>query len=344
MTQTTEQISAQSTRFQETLRLPIDGLCVIAFSPDGRQVAVKRYADAAQRTLELAIYDVQSGAAQTVLLTAAGKCSPLDYAENNLAWQGQVLAATFEDGLYLWRTTNGTFEDAYRLETGIFALNLSANRLATVVLEKRVEGGILEPYPYLVLHDLTTGEEITRYSARKSIDGDLFLGISMLAWSPNGQQLLISDHYVSRTLTINGAEITEGELALKVGNRLQAFSWLDDATIMTVDRLSLLHTWNAADGEQQGEVFLKGSAAAFSPDRRWVVVGDEAANPNDDPEDVVKVFALPKAELVQRLPYELSSATEGRRALQLAFSADGTHLAAIIDESNPTLYVWAARQ
>lgn len=343
MTQATGQISAQGTRFQEILRLPIEGLCAVAFSPDGTQVAVKRYTDSARRTLELAIYDAQSGAAQAVLLTAGGKCSPLDYAENNLAWQGQVLAATFEDGLYLWQATNGTFEEAYRLETGVFALNLSANRLATVVLEKRVEGGILEPYPYLVLHDLTTGEEIIRYSARKSIDDDLFLGISMLAWSPNGEQLLISDHYVARILTINRDEITEGELALKVGNRLQAFSWLDDATILTVDRLSLLHTWKAADGEQQREVFLKGSAAAFSPDRRWVVVGDEAANPNDDPENVVKVFALPEAALADRLPFSLSA--EGvQRVLQLAFSADGRQLAAIIDESNPTLYVWTARQ
>lgn len=349
----TTHASAQSSQFQEVLRLPIPNAYDIALSPDGSRVAVLRYTTPEQTMIELAVYDLQTGVQPVVLHTFPAQqiCFYFDKPSNCLAWQANFLIANVGNGeVWVWQADQ-SFEKRYTLSGTAFAYHVPTGRLALV--EPRPPADPTERYvdnsSTITLYDLAAGQAVARYDAGKQIGDRFFDQINLLAWSPNGERLLISDYYYNCIMKVSAMGIEDSGVAFRADSAMQAIGWLADETVLTVENISFLHFWDASNGQQQREVYLKGIAATLSPDGRWLAALDKRESPLDAPtpevvENVVKVFALPKAELVQRLPYELSSATERRRALQLAFSADGTHLAAIIDESNPTLYVWAARQ
>ena len=349
----TTHTSAQSTQFQEVLRLPIPNAYDIALSPDGSHIAVLRYADPAQATVELAIYTVQTGQQQAVLHTfpAQQLCFYFDRPSNCLSWQADFLIANVGKGeVWVWQASQA-FEKRYALRGTAFAYHAPTDKLALV--EARTPTDPAERYvdssSQITLYDLASGQAVARYDAGKQIGDRFFDQINLLAWSPNGERLLISDYYYNRVMKITGSAIEDSGVAFRADSTMQAIGWLADETLLTVENISFLHFWDASNGQQQREVYLKGITAAFSPDGRWVAAIDKRESPLDAPtpevvENVVKVFTLPEAELIEKLPYELSSAEEVRRALQLTFSADGTHLAVIIDESNPTLYVWAWRE
>ncbi len=349
----TTHASAQSTQFQEVLRLPIANAYDITLSPDGSRIAVLRYTTPEQAMVELAIYAVQSGQQQAVLHTfpAQQLCFYFDKPSNCLAWQANFLIANVGNGeVWVWQTDQG-FEKRYALSGTAFAYHTPTARLALV--ESRTPADPTERYvdnsSKITLYDLASGQAIASYNAGKQIGSRFFDQISLLAWSPNGERLLISDYYYNCVVKVTEMGIADSNVAFRADSAMQAIGWLDDETMLTVENIGFLHVWDDARGQQQREVYLKGIVATFSPDGRWVAALDKRESPLDAPdpevvEAVVKVFALPEANLVEKLPYTPSSNTEARRALQLTFSADGTHLAAIIDENNPMLYVWAARQ
>lgn len=349
----TTHASAQNTRFQEVLRLPIANAYDIALSPDGSRIAVLRYTTSDQAIVELAIYAVQTGQQQAVLHTfpAQQLCFYFDKPSNCLSWQADFLIANVGNGeVWVWQTDQA-FEKRYALSGTAFAYHAPTGRLALV--EARTPADPAERYASnsskITLYDLVSGQAIAHYDAGKQIGSRFFDQISLLAWIPNGERLLISDYYYNCIVKITEMGIEDSGVAFRADSAMQAIGWLDDGTILTVENTGFLHFWNAASGQRQREVYLKGIAATFSPDGRWVAALDKRESPLDAPdpevvENVVKVFALPEADLVEKLPYTPSSNIEARRALQLTFSADGQYLAAIIDESNPTLYVWAARQ
>jgi WD40 repeat protein len=344
---------AQSTQFQEVLRLPIPNAYDIALSPDGSRIAVLRYVDPEQAAVELAIYAVQTGAQQAVLHTfpAQQLCFYFDKPSNCLSWQADFLIANVGNAeVWVWQTDQA-FEKRYALSGTAFAYHALTGVLALVEARPPADAGerYADSSSRITLYDLASGEAIAHYDSGKQIGNRFFDQISLLAWSPTGDRLLISDYYYNRIVKRTQTGIEDSGVAFRADSAMQAIGWLDDENVLTVENISFLHFWDADSGQQQREVYLKGIVATFSPDGRWVAALDKRESPLDAPdpevvENVVKVFVLPKAELVQKLPYELSSTTEARRALQLAFSADGRHLAAIIDESNPTLYVWARRE
>jgi WD40 repeat protein len=320
---------AQAVRFQETLRLPIDHLCALTFSPDGEQLILVTATDDDSPRLELARYAAKTAEKREVLHTAPVFCPSPRHFENRLVWQGQYVVAAFEDGLHVWKADE-PFQKRYSLPPTLFALHAGLNRLITV------------SDPYLILRDLASGREVARHRITQVLgSGKLLHDIARVAWSASGAQVLISDNRLTRLLTLKADVFTERSLTLDAGNRLHAATWWDDNTVLTVERQSLLHTWDATSGEQRQVKYLKGGSPAFSPDKRWVAVSDEASNPVDAPENVIKVFALPEARLVAKLPFTMS-AFEGSRVLLLTFSEDGTRLAAIIDSERPTLYIWRA--
>ncbi len=346
MAQLIRPADAQGVYFEEVLRLPIEGLCAMALSPDGTRIAVKRYLPTetflppAERQVELAVYATQTGKKSTVLHAERGSCSSIGYINNTLMWQGQYLVAAFVGKVLVWRADKPTAAqysiplgtNFWETEPSALALNPSAERL------------VVRDLADLVLYDLATGRPLTRWRA---VNGDL-RRITMLVWSPNGNQLLVSDSSTITVVDFNEDIFADRNLVWKEGNRLQAIGWLGDAVVLTVERLGFLRFRDASSGRQLQEVFLKGAVAAFSPDQRWVASVDVSTVPIDAsnytaPENAIKVFSLPAVTIFTKLPFEMSSAG-GIRCLQLAFSADGTHLAAIIDENNPTLYVWARRE
>lgn len=338
-------VKAQNSLFQEVLRLPLDGLCQIALSPNGTQVAVKRFMDIEKQTMELAIYDTQRSERQALLYSGYGQCSPEYGAQNTLAWEGRTLAAVFEEGILVWDAYEG-FEQRYTVEGGLFALSTLAERLVTVSLEKRFRENALETFPLLVLRELGNGRELTRYAVRQADEVDFF-SVNLMAWSPRGETLLASDGVMVRLMDVSRQTVTLREPTWAAGYALSLADWLDERVILTGYSTGTVGFWGATSGDQQRELYLKSCGLALSPDRRWLVGFDVNDSPDFSDgiatEQVVKVFALPEGSLAAKLPYKTTN-VETNPCLQLAFSADGTHLAAIIDESNPTLYVWAARQ
>ncbi len=339
-------VEAQNSLFEEVLRLPLDGLCQIALSPNGTQVAVQRFIDTEKQRMELAIYDTQRGERQALLYNGRGKCSPEYGAQNTLAWEGQTLAAVFEEGIMVWEA-NDSFEQRYTVEGSLFALSTLADRLVTVSFEKRfAAGNVLETFPVLVLRDLDSGRELGRHTVRQ-LDEDNFFTLNLLAWSPNGQALLASDGYAVRAVAIDGETITPREPTWGAGNGLGLLSWLDDRSVVTGEGTGVVRVWEVADGAQRRELYLKSCGLALSPDQRWLA-GFEV---NDSPdfsdgiplEPAVNIFDLLEVKLLAKLPYEMQD-KQSNPCLQVTFSADGQYLAAIADEDNPTLYVWARRQ
>ncbi|MCE7948634.1 MAG: WD40 repeat domain-containing protein [Chloroflexi bacterium CFX4] len=340
-----QSIRAQNLQFGEVLRQPISGLCQVAFSPNGEQIAIKRFTDAERQTIELAIFSAKTGEPQSVLHTGNGKCSPEYGAQNTLAWEGRTLAAVFEEGIMVWDAHEG-FEQRYTVEGSLFALSTLTERLVTVSLEKRFRENALEPFPSLVLRELDNGRELTRYAIRQADDEDFF-SVNWMAWSPRGETLLASDGVMVRLVDVGKQTITVREPTWAAGYALSLADWLDERVVFTGYGTGTVGFWDATSGNQERELYLKSCGLALSPDRRWLVGFDVNDSPdfsdNSAPEQVIKVFALPEVSLIAKLPYE-ATRVEANPCLQLTFSADGTHLAAIIDESNPTLHVWARRE
>jgi WD40 repeat protein len=338
-------IRAQNAQFDEVLRQPINGMCQVALSPKGDRIALKRYTDAERQTIELAIYSVQTGEQQSVLHTGRGKCSPEYGAQNTLVWEGRTLVAVFEEGVMVWDAYE-RFEQRYMVEGSLFAFSTLTERLVTVSFEKRFRENALETFPLLVLREIGDGRELTRYDVRQADEADFF-SINLMAWSPHGERLLISDGVVLRLVDVDKQAITQREPTWAAGSALSLTDWLDERVILTGYGTGTVNFWDATRGDRERDLYLKSCGLALSPDRRWLVGFDVNDSPdfsdNSAPEQVVKVFALPEVSLIAKLPYEMTNA-EANPCLQLAFSADGRHLAAIIDESNPTLYVWARRE
>lgn len=325
-------VEAQNPLFEEILRLPLSGLCQVALSPEGDQIAVKRFTDAQERIMELALYATQSGERLAVLHTAVSGCPTYPISEygdiNTLDWQAQTLVAAFGSRVIVWDTSD-SFRQKYILEGDLFALSARASLLA-----------IRTPTD-LVLYNLESGQVLTRDSIER-----LFryaYPIRYMAWSPSDQRLLVADGSELGLVDIQEGAFVLPQPLWEGGSWFDMLDWFDESRVLTHGGGRVV-LWEVNSSRILGELWLANCALKLSPNRHWLVGFKADYSPdfssNVPLEPAVEIYTFPEGRLVTRLPHELQDRLSNS-CIQLTFSANGKYLAAIVDRDKPTLHIWA---
>lgn len=339
--------NGQQVQFEEVLRLPLEGLYAIALSPSADQLVLERFLlPSSQGTdesvpISIAIYDVLTGKAQAVLHEGADRDVELLSRKYGLEWRGRFIGVVVEDKIMVWEagealTKRYELQTAFEGSTAALSINAATDRLA-------VANGAL-----VGIYELGSGMLIAR--AVTPVD---MSNVAMLVWSPDGERLALSDGFRHLLVSASASapnRLTVGDLWQGTGRWFRAIGWLNNRTAVLVSGEGQLYFWDAQNGKREKGTNLRGLCAALSPDGKWAAVVDASfATPGEPvqgiptpvpPENVIKLFRLPEAELVAKLPFDLSY-EGGMRCVQIAFSPDGKRIAAIIDGRPRTLYVWA---
>jgi WD40 repeat protein len=273
-------------KFEEHSQLEKPGL---AFSPDGKQLAVGMADNAA------AIIDIETGRVLRSFSTLASSLGLLFFSPDGIS-----LFATNADGqIHSWKVRDGqplNFVESHSNEVISFSFSPDGKTLATGSVDRTVR-----------LWDISTGRELRKILGHGG-------WVTSLHWSAQGQYLLSADSEgLIKMWDLNLKELPVWSSLKPVS--ISAVVFTPDNELIAIGRTSDgdLKLWNLSNGQALVDLghIETISTAAFSKDVTMVAA---AVPPN------IRIYSVITGKLISTL------ATSAENVYSLNFSPDGTRL------------------
>lgn len=289
-------VDANTGKVLHTLSVQPDRAIAVAFRPDGAAIGVSTSANSAR------LWEINSGKILQTFTT------PGIMSDAALSPDGNILVLENYSQVSSWHVATGNkIAEISGFTSQIIGLAISPDG------QKLVSGGDLTDDGHAILTMMDFNTHSVLYTVRISDNSD----IGRVAFSPNGQYLMLTKYYRDFHRSIQILDSSTGQLIRELPENTSSAIYSPDGQMLVTVNDQQIQAWNAANNQSlytlnDSQAFIY--AIAISPDSSTLATSRKAEN--------IKLWDLKTGRFIRELPV---------KSEQIAFHPNGNILAVAVD-------------